>query len=986
MRLGFSTLLLAALLVPRLALADQGHLLLDFERKDNAVYELLPTSDQGYYAFGLTGTGLAVSRHQGDGSLVASFGTGGKLSSTALSGSLGQVLLADGGFAACGTGFVLARYDAVGAQKALSAAAVPGGSSACKTLLAQPDGKFLLLGSSGSSSRVVRLNADGSKDAGFASGGIASAEIGVIHDGLLLADGSVLALSSGSLLKLGANGQADTSFGSAGVVTLPTTAGNGLTLLAQGERILVLAVVNDGSAELKLLRYQANGSLDASFGTAGVLATGLYDSADAFLQFRALQSDGQVGYYLLGRDSPFSPRNLGVRHFSAEGVADKSFGDQGLALMPSTGVLENQRALALAVDSRGGLLVGGGARNQTEDFLIYRLSSAGQIDTAFGASLPDPDTSADAFDFSDVVDAVAGSLVMSNVVTVSGINQPAEVFSQNQAQGATLQPEISINGGEWVSGRVFPRRTVSNGDRLQLRVTAPAAKTSIQMSAFIGSTFDLWNVTSGEGTTPPADTTPDAFSFAPVSGAALDSLVESETVSISGINTTVPVTAQDLEYSLNGGAYTAAAGQLQAGDRLRVRLRSAATPATSRSGRLIVDSTESADLIAEFSVTTAEPPPADTTPDPISFAPRTGVEPGALVESEVASISGINAATAIGVQSGEFRINGGDYRSQAASVQSGDTVQLRHTASLMFNASVSTLLTVGDVATSFTSTTRAQQPPPTDTTPDAFQFLPQSGAAAGALVVSNRITVSGINAPAAISISGGEYQIGEAAFTSAVGQISNGETVQLRLTAAAAGGSAEAVLSIGGVSATFTVSSAAEPPPGGGSQAQVMDSSNRSVRIETDRGQLRNVRSLAPAPDAPGNLRFRNGMFAFDIENLAAGELVRVTLRLPAGSAPNHYYKFGPETGLPIDHYYRFDFDAATGTGARIEGDTVTLFLRDNGRGDHDPTPGRIADPGAPVFETAAVSAEAGGGGALGLWSLLLALPALRSRRPQPRG
>lgn len=983
MRLRFSTLVLAALLVPRLALADQGHLLLDFERKDNAVYELLPTGDQGFYAFGLTGTGLAVSRHQGDGSLVASFGSGGQLSSTALSGSLGQVLLADGGFAACGTGFVLARYDAVGAQKALSAAAVPGGSSACKTLLAQPDGKFLLLGSSGSSSRVVRLNAGGSKDAGFASGGIASAEIGVIHDGLLLADGSVLALSSGSLLKLGANGQADATFGRAGVVTLPATAG-GLTLLAQGERILVLTVANDGSAELRLLRYQADGSLDAGFGNAGVLSTSLYDSSDAFLQFRALQPDGKGGYYLLGRDSPFSPRNLGVRHFSAEGVADQSFGDQGLALMPSTGVLANQRALALAVDSRGGLLVGGGARNQSEDFVIYRLSSAGQIDTAFGASLPDPDTSADAFDFSDVVDAVAGSLVMSNVVTVSGINQPAEVFSQNQAQGASLQPEVSINGGEWVSGRVFPRRTVSNGDRMQLRVTAPSAKTSIQMSAFIGSTFDLWNVTSGDGSTPPADTTPDAFGFAPVSNAALDSLVESETVTISGINTTVPVTAQDLEYSLNGGAYTAAAGQLQSGDRLRVRLRSAATPATGRSGRLIVDSAESADLIAEFSVTTAEPPPADTTPDPISFAPRTGVEPGALVESEVVSISGINAATAIGVQSGEFRINGGDYRSEAASVQSGDTVQLRHTASLMFNASVSTLLTVGEVATSFTSTTRAQQPPPTDTTPDAFQFLPQNDAAAGALVVSNRITVSGINAPAAISVTGGEYQIGDAAFTSAAGQISNGETVQLRLTAAAAGGSAEAVLNIGGVSASFTVSSAAEPPPSGGSQAQVMDSSNRSVRVETDRGQLRNVRSLAPAPDAPGNLRFRNGMFAFDIENLAAGELVRVTLRLPAGSAPNHYYKFGPETGLPIDHYYRFDFDAATGTGARIEGDTVTLFLRDNGRGDHDPTPGRIADPGAPVFETTAVSAEASGGGALGLWSLLLALPALRRR--QPRG
>ena len=48
--------------------------------------------------------------------------------------------------------------------------------------------------------------------------------------------------------------------------------------------------------------------------------------------------------------------------------------------------------------------------------------------------------------------------------------------------------------------------------------------------------------------------------------------------------------------------------------------------------------------------------------------------------------------------------------------------------------------------------------------------------------MSNAVTVSGINAAAAISITGGEYSIGGGAYTSSAGTVSNGQALTVRLT------------------------------------------------------------------------------------------------------------------------------------------------------------------------------------------------------------
>ena len=102
-----------------------------------------------------------------------------------------------------------------------------------------------------------------------------------------------------------------------------------------------------------------------------------------------------------------------------------------------------------------------------------------------------------------------------------------------------------------------------------------------------------------------------------------------------------------------------------------------------------------------------------------------------------------------------------------------------------------------------------------DTTPDAFSFIDLSNQARSTLVGSNTITVAGINSATAISITGGEYQINGGSWTSAVGTVTNGQTVNVRHTTSASyGTTTDTSLTIGSVSDTFTSTTVVALPAG----------------------------------------------------------------------------------------------------------------------------------------------------------------------------
>jgi hypothetical protein len=95
----------------------------------------------------------------------------------------------------------------------------------------------------------------------------------------------------------------------------------------------------------------------------------------------------------------------------------------------------------------------------------------------------------------------------------------------------------------------------------------------------------------------------------------------------------------------------------------------------------------------------------DTTPDQFTFADRFNVATSTEITSAPVTITGIDAAADITVTGGTYSINGGAFTADAGTVESGDEVRARHTSSASNSTATDTVVTIGGVSDTFTSTT-----------------------------------------------------------------------------------------------------------------------------------------------------------------------------------------------------------------------------------------------------------------------------------------
>lgn len=297
-----------------------------------------------------------------------------------------------------------------------------------------------------------------------------------------------------------------------------------------------------------------------------------------------------------------------------------------------------------------------------------------------------------------------------------------------------------------------------------------------------------------------ADLTPDPFAFAAQTNVAPSTVATSNAITVSGIDSPTAVSVVGGTYAINAGTYTAAAGTVSRGDAVNVRITTAPAFATPATATLTIGG-----VSADFVVTTAE---ADTTPAPFAFAAQTGAVPNAVVTSNAIVVTGTDSPSVVSVVGGRYSVNGASFIAATATVSPNDSVTIQLTAAPSFATAATATLTIGGVNADFVVTTAEA-----DTTPDPFDFVPQSGVALSTLVNSNAITVTGIDSPSAIAITGGAYSINNAAYTIAAGTVRNGDTVSVRLMSPPSFTTlAQATLIIGGVSGTFGVITRAAPP------------------------------------------------------------------------------------------------------------------------------------------------------------------------------
>src|SRR6266540_3496 len=182
-----------------------------------------------------------------------------------------------------------------------------------------------------------------------------------------------------------APGDLDTSFGTGGKVVTDFGAGNdyaaAVAIQPNGK------IVAGGDAQIgttlgfALARYNANGSLDSSFGTGGKVTTGFGGSQGAWINGIALQKDGKIVAAGQGRSGTTAA--FGLARYNANGSLDTSFGSGGL--VATTFGTGNTRVNGIALQPDGKIVTAGFDKNATEfEFALARYNADGSLDTSFG--------------------------------------------------------------------------------------------------------------------------------------------------------------------------------------------------------------------------------------------------------------------------------------------------------------------------------------------------------------------------------------------------------------------------------------------------------------------------------------------------------------------------------------------------------------------------------------------------------------------------
>jgi uncharacterized delta-60 repeat protein len=137
---------------------------------------------------------------------------------------------------------------------------------------------------------------------------------------------------------------------------------------------------NGKNSDIIILRLDADGSLDRTFGESGIVT---YDGGRNDLCYAlALQADGKI--IVAGSTNTGCDLDVTVHRYLSTGLADKQFGRNGIVDLDVAGS-SLDHGLDLLVEESGRILVSGWTeKSGNKDLFIQALSPSGKCDTSFG--------------------------------------------------------------------------------------------------------------------------------------------------------------------------------------------------------------------------------------------------------------------------------------------------------------------------------------------------------------------------------------------------------------------------------------------------------------------------------------------------------------------------------------------------------------------------------------------------------------------------
>ncbi|MEI6199977.1 MAG: hypothetical protein WCP83_08585, partial [Actinomycetota bacterium] len=173
----------------------------------------------------------------------------------------------------------------------------------------------------------------------------------------------------------GTNGKVFTDIGRAGLDEATSTA-----VQPDGKIIVVGQSQVGNSRDFVVVRYNTDGSLDATFDGDGKVTTDLGNPDCASTV--AVQSNGKI--IVAGTSSTDDSTDFALVRYNSNGTLDTTFGTNGKVITHSTG---NDYPNSMTFDPDGKIIVvGWSVLNNAGDFLVARYNSNGTLDTTFGTN------------------------------------------------------------------------------------------------------------------------------------------------------------------------------------------------------------------------------------------------------------------------------------------------------------------------------------------------------------------------------------------------------------------------------------------------------------------------------------------------------------------------------------------------------------------------------------------------------------------------
>jgi len=264
----------------------------------------------------------------------------------------------------------------------------------------QKDGKIIALGYSNNSINedvlLARYNTDGSLDTGFGNGGFILYDgggndrgLGLVlqNNGKIISTGYTYAGNQRDvlLLRYNANGTPDSTFGTGGVVTYSspgpgTDIGFGVATLTDGGIIVVGETSNSTHQDVLVLCYNSTGSPDYNFGTKGVFMYGGTGMDRGFAT--TIQQDKKI--IVVGSSVIKNKDDVLVFRLNPDGTMDGTFGPGGAVTYSGSGD-NSDYGNCVSLQSDGKIVVSGAVSDgRAFNVFLLRYNQNGTSDTTFG--------------------------------------------------------------------------------------------------------------------------------------------------------------------------------------------------------------------------------------------------------------------------------------------------------------------------------------------------------------------------------------------------------------------------------------------------------------------------------------------------------------------------------------------------------------------------------------------------------------------------